>query len=71
MEIANDKKMVSRVMKIVTTSQERLKLATEETGVFNYGDYVVEKKLVKLVLKKIITILILEIIDYTNCIYTT
>ena len=49
-----DKKMVPRVMKLVTTSKERLKLATEEIEAFNYGDYVVEKELVELVLKKII-----------------
>ena len=51
---AKDKRMVAKVMRLVTDSKERIKEAKEEIASFQYGDMVAEKETIEILLKKIV-----------------
>lgn len=51
---AKDKRMVAKVMRLVTDSKERIKESKEEIASFQYGDMVAEKETIEILIKKII-----------------
>lgn len=51
---AIDKKMITNVMKFITSSKKRIKLAKEKIIDFHYCDIAIEKDLIEILLKKII-----------------
>lgn len=51
MERVVNKKMSSKVMKIVTLSKKRIESAKEEVEDYHYYDYVADKGLLELILK--------------------
>lgn len=51
---AKDKRMVSKVIRLVTDSKERIKEAKEKIAAFEYGDMVDGKEIIEILLKKII-----------------
>lgn len=54
MKRAIDQKMITNIMKLITSSKKRIKLAKEKIIDFHYCDIAIEKDLIEILLKKII-----------------